>query len=238
MLRVEGVVDSEQRKRELLRILAPVSNNPAVRIEIRSVTEAVPRQSTPRSQVVVREAEETGNTIAFYSELFTYFTKAGLEPDRANEAVRTFSSKTVNRAYRILFHAIELKRLTKRFANVEMRALAPDARTKWLQMTRDHAAVIEREIALLRQDLQPIFLSNMSITGAEEFQITNDSEMGHAIELLHKVTLANNEAVREAFTISSRSSSAAITSVQFWRSLRAAEQLAAFVRKHQDASLR
>jgi hypothetical protein len=105
-------------------------------------------------------------------------------------------------------------------------------------MTRDHAAVIEREIALLRQDLQPIFLSNMSITGAEEFQITNDSEMGHAIELLHKVTLANNEAVREAFTISSRSSSAAITSVQFWRSLRAAEQLAAFVRKHQDASLR
>ncbi len=39
-LRVEGVVDTQQRKDEFLKALAPVSNNPAVKIEIRTVAEA------------------------------------------------------------------------------------------------------------------------------------------------------------------------------------------------------
>ncbi|HKG81318.1 MAG TPA: hypothetical protein VKA78_17905, partial [Pyrinomonadaceae bacterium] len=42
-LRVEGVVDSQQRKDEFLKVLGPVSNNPAVRIEIRTIAEATQR---------------------------------------------------------------------------------------------------------------------------------------------------------------------------------------------------
>src|ERR1044072_3016666 len=38
-LRVEGVVESEQRRNELLQALGPVSNTPAVKIEIRTVAE-------------------------------------------------------------------------------------------------------------------------------------------------------------------------------------------------------
>ncbi|HEU4794399.1 MAG TPA: zf-HC2 domain-containing protein, partial [Pyrinomonadaceae bacterium] len=41
LLRVEGIVETEVRKNEILRTLEPVRNNPAVRIEIKSVAEAL-----------------------------------------------------------------------------------------------------------------------------------------------------------------------------------------------------
>jgi RNA polymerase sigma factor (sigma-70 family) len=46
-LRVEGIVETEQRKQEFLSALAPVANNPAVTIEIHTVADALPRSTTP-----------------------------------------------------------------------------------------------------------------------------------------------------------------------------------------------
>ncbi|MFN2514426.1 MAG: hypothetical protein ABR568_23820, partial [Pyrinomonadaceae bacterium] len=134
----------EQRKDELVRALAPVSNNPAVKIEIRTITEVAQRQmrGSPGT-VTVREAEETANTVAVDNELRDYLSRKDATLRTGNgldEAVRSFSSRMVNRGYRALFHAIELKRLINRFANIDMRTVAPDARAKWLQMLREHAA--------------------------------------------------------------------------------------------------
>ena len=67
-LRVEGVVESQQRKDEFLQALAPVSNNPAVKIEIRTVSEAM-RHPLQRGSVVVEETEETANTVAADQDL-------------------------------------------------------------------------------------------------------------------------------------------------------------------------
>ena len=55
-LRVEGIVDTEERKQEFLRALAPVSNNPAVKIEIRTVAEAMKRPIASEP-VIVHEAK-------------------------------------------------------------------------------------------------------------------------------------------------------------------------------------
>ena len=74
----------------------------------------------------------------------------------------------VNRAYRALFHAIELKRLVSRFAGVDMRTVAPDARAKWLAMLREHAIRFERENAVLRQEIQPVFFPGSSLQVAED----------------------------------------------------------------------
>jgi hypothetical protein len=130
-----------------------------------------------------------------------------------------------------LFHAIELKRLINRFANVDMRTVTPDARAKWLQMVREHAAALEREIASLRQEIQPIFFSDSPPVAAEEIDIAGEVDLARAIERLHKVALANNDALRAAFTISAQSSRA-VKSLQFWRSLCSAEHLAARIRKY------
>ena len=235
LLRVEGVVETEQRKDELIRALAPVNNNPAVKIEIGTIAEAM--KSQPRGSsgtVTVMKAEETASTVAVDNELRDYLSRKDASLKTGNgldEAVRSFSSRMVNRGYRALFHAIELKRLINRFANVDMRTVTPDARAKWLQMVREHAAALERETVALRQDIQPIFFSGSPSVASEEIEIAGDTDLARAVERLHKFALANNEAIRAAFTISTQSSNA-VESSQFWRSMNGAEKLAARVKQY------
>jgi len=222
-LRVEGIVETEQRKSELLRALAPVSQNPAVTIEIRTVDESLQRTSKP-SAISIYQAEASASSVAVDRELRDYFSRSTANGD-LDEAVRSFSSRTVKRAYDALFHAIALKQLINRFANVDMRTVAPDARAKWLTMVREQAAAFQRETAALRRELQPIFFVGAESNVVEDVAIADDADLAAAVEKLHKLALANNEAVRSAFTISSRSSASALKS-SFWRSSESAERLA------------
>ena len=118
---------------------------------------------------------------------------------------------------------VELKRLVSRFARVDMRALAPDARSKWLEMMREHAGAYARETAALRVDLQPVFLGPPETT--ELFAIDSDADLARAVDRLHRLALASSEVIGEAFTISTRNSAAAFKSSQFRRNLEAAAGL-------------
>jgi RNA polymerase sigma factor (sigma-70 family) len=228
-LRVEGIVETEARKQEFMKGLAPVSNNPAIKIEIRTVAEAMKRPVV-LSPVTVQE--ETASTIAVEDELRTYFEKrASAGP--TDEAIRNYSSRVVKRAYDMMFHAIELKRLVNRFANVDMQTVAPDARTKWIRMLHEHAAAFERETAALRLEIQPVFFPGASVPLAESSSINNDADLGRAVERLHKLALANNDAVRSALTTSSQSSAAAVKSIAFWQALFKAEELAKKIQQYQ-----
>jgi hypothetical protein len=232
-LRVEGVVDTQERKDEFLRALAPVSNNPAVKIEIRTVAEATER-STPGT-VSIQQEEETTNTVAANEELRAYFLRR--DPDGpVDESIRNYSSRMVHYAYDALFHAIELKRLINRFETFDMRAVAPDARNKWLAMIHEHAAGLEQKTALLRQETQPVFFPGASLSTAEEIPIQSDDDLARAVERLHKLTLSNNTAIRAALTISAQSSAVPIRSASFLQSLQRAEQLAQSIRRYQTAS--
>ena len=232
-LRVEGVVDTQQRKEEFLKTLGPVANNPAVRIEIRTVAEATTRPSTVRS-VVVQETEETANTVAADDELRAYFSRKDPAVP-TDESIRSYSSQVVNRAYRALFHAIEMKRLVSRFANVDMRTVAPDARAKWLNMLRQHANAFATENAALRQAIQPIFFAGASAQGGDVF-VNSDADLARAVEQLHKLALSNNDAIRSAFTTSANSSAVALKSTTFWQSLQRAENSAKAILQFQKES--
>src|ERR1700752_1767845 len=223
-LRVEGVLETQQRKEEFLRALAPVSNNPAVKIEIRTVAEATPRRAINGS-ISVQAPEETVNTIAADEDLRAYFSKQNRSTP-ADELIRDYSSRVVNRGYRVLFHAIEIKKLVGRFTNVDMRTVAPEARAKWLAMVRGYAADFEREAVPLRQELQPVFFPYGTTSGAEDVLIQSDAELARAVERLYQLALFNNEAISSAFTISSHRSVTPIKASQFRRSLIAAEMLA------------
>jgi RNA polymerase sigma factor (sigma-70 family) len=223
-LRVEGVVDTAERRAEFLRVLGPVSNNPAVSIQIRTVAEAA-NQKVAAEKQSVREFEETSNTSAVEDELRVYFEKRGLARDAVDESVRSYTSRVVNHGYRALFHAVELKRLVERFARVDMRTVTPDARAKWVAMMRDHANACARETVALRRELEPVFFSGAAAESVEDLSINSDADLARAIERLHKLTLANNEAIGHAFTISARSSAAAFKASQFKRSLEVAARL-------------
>ena len=233
-LRVEGIVDSQQRKDEFLRALAPVSNNPAVTIVIRTVAEAT-QGSIPAGSISVREMEETADTVAADPELRAHF-KNNPPGGSTEEAIRSYSSRVVNRAYRALFHAIELNKLVDRFANVDMRTVAPDARTKWLAMLQQHAASFARENAILRQEIQQVFFPGSSLNVGEDVSIQSDADLARAVERLHKLAYSNNVAIRSALTISAQSSATAIKSVAFWQSLERAESLAQRIAQYQTAN--
>jgi hypothetical protein len=196
-----------------------------VKIEIRTVAEATAQRRAAAGSLSVQEVEETANTIAADEDLRAFFAKQ-TPSGSMDEAVRNYSSRVVNSAYRALFHAIELKKLTNRFANVDMRAVAPDARSKWLAMLRQHAAGFERETTMLRGEMQPVFFSGNAVGSGEEVSIQSDAELARAVEKLNQMALFVNEAIRSAFTISSHSSAATIKSSQFRRSLIGAENLA------------
>ena len=234
LLQVEGVVETQQRKDELLHAFAVVSNNPAVRIDITVVTDVLKRQPniSPR-QITSSEVEETADTIAVDRELRNYLSRNTSEAE-LDEAVRSFSSRTLNRAYRAVFHAIELKKLVSRFAQVDMRTVTPDARSKWLQMLRQQAAAFERETTALQREIQPVFSQPGSAGAVGENLLAGDADLARAVEQLHKLAVENNEAVRAAFAISPRSSDAAIKSSQFWRSLTHAMKLAAQIKRYHE----
>ena len=222
-LRVEGVVDTQQRKDEFLRALAPVSNNPAVKIEIHTVAEATQRPANAGS-VSVHRLEARTNTIAADEKLRAYFEKQN-PSGPTDESIREYSSRIVQGAYRALFHAIELKKLVNRFANVDMRTVAPDARIKWLRMVHEHARACARETSLLFDELQPVFFPGPTTHAAEDISIRSDAELAHAVEKLHQLALFNNEGIRSAFTIS-RGSATNVNSSQFPRSLLRVESVA------------
>jgi len=230
-LRVEGIVESAERKQEFLRALAPVTNNPAVKIEIRTVAEATQRSIT-HGPVSIQETEETANVVAAEDELRAYFEKRA-SSGPTDDAIRKYSSRVVKRAYDALFHAIELKRLSNRFANVDMQTVAPGAREKWLDMLHEHANAFTRETAALRQEIQPVFFPGASTPGSEGGVISSDADLARAIERLHKLALSNNEAVRSAFTTSSQSSAVAVKSAAFWQALFKAEDLAKKIQNYQ-----
>jgi RNA polymerase sigma factor (sigma-70 family) len=233
-LRVEGIVDSAERKQEFLRALAPVSNNPAVKIEIRTVAEAVQRLVTS-GPLSIQESVETANAVAAGDELRAYFEKRALSgpTGSTDEAIRKYSSRVVKRGYDALFHAIELRRLVTRFANVDMQTVAPGAREKWLGMLHEHAAAFQRETAALRHEIQPVFFTGAPVPGIEGGAINSDADLTRVVERLHKLALSNNEAVRSAFTTSSHSSAVAVKSIAFWHALFKAEELAKKIQSYQ-----
>ena len=62
LLRIEGIVETDQRKSELMRALAPVLNNPAVKFEVTTTAEATSRNSASPSsgQIIIQGVAPTG----------------------------------------------------------------------------------------------------------------------------------------------------------------------------------
>lgn len=227
-LRVVALVETDARKAEILRALGPVINNPAVKVEVSTVAEAVkrqPRDSKPRD-VTVREVEVANGRIPADAELRAYFSARLVGSEAIDEEIGRYAGRVMNRSRQALLRASALKKLISQFSPEEMRALKPETQATWLAMLREHAQIYQREVAALRQELRAVF--NGSNASADE--AVSESNITQAADRLLQLSYANDGAVRSAFTISADGGSAsALKSAQFWRGLAAAEKLAAAI---------
>src|SRR6266540_3700844 len=236
LLQVQGLTQTEKRKRELLNALAPLAGNPAVRLDIQTLDEALanrPKSNLSPDSVTVETTQPSSNTIAVDKELRSYLAARHILEAQMDEAVRQFSDRTLRRSLQILKHAAALKTLAQRFSPEELRTLDPNARTKWLQLIRQHAERLQQESASLRREVSPLFPGVANQTGGEAVDIQNDADLAHAVQRLFQICSENDRAIRLAFSISPDSSSGeAIKGAQFWRSLQAGEGLAAIVSQY------
>ncbi|HEY8186043.1 MAG TPA: sigma-70 family RNA polymerase sigma factor [Pyrinomonadaceae bacterium] len=225
MLRVEALVETQGRKDEILRALGPVINNPSVKVEVSTVDEAIKRQPerSRSSEATVREVEVRNNQIPADSQLRSYFSTRLVGREAIDEEIKRYANRAMNHSRQALLQASALKRLVRRFSPEEIDALEPEARTKWLAMIREHAQAYQREIAALRQELSSVF-GQSGTAGQEAIGETNLAQLA---DRLVQLSYANDEAVRSTFTVSVEgTTTTAIKSPHFWRSLTSAERLA------------
>ena len=235
LLRIEGIFDTDQRKSEVLRELQPVVNNPAVKVDVQTVSEALKRQSQPRQsagQIIIQPPESTANTVPVEEELRRYFATKGFKDAQLDDQVRRFSNRMLDQSREAMAHAWALKRLADRFSPDQLAALDNEARNKWLSMIGEHARTLSQETASLRQELQVIFSNQIPDSATEEIELTNDRDLARAIERLFDLCSQYTQVVRSAFIISSENTNTqVIRTGQFWRSLKRAESLAAKIQR-------
>jgi len=224
-LRVEALVESESRKAQILSALAPVINNPAIRVEVSTVTEAAKRQQgSPRpTDATVREVEVANGRVPADSQLRSYFASRLGESKAVDEESKRFANRAMNHSRNALLQAAALKRLVTRFSSEEIRELTPEARNKWLAMIDQHARAYRREVQTLQSELKPIFQQSSPST---QPKMRTDESLIQLADRLVQLSYANDESVRSAFTVSADENGMVLNSTKFWYSLAEAEALA------------
>jgi DNA-directed RNA polymerase specialized sigma24 family protein len=226
-LQVTGLVDSKERKNEVLRALETVANNPALIIKVETYAEAAARQKqTTTAPTTVERIEVNKGRIAVYDEVSRYLGKSG---DDADEAVRRFSAQILNRSRLVMSEAGTLKKLAGRFSDDDLKSMSTEARAKWLAVIRVHANTCSSETKKLRQELQAVFPAGAGASSdGGRIAVDSDAELEQAAARLFSEAAANDRVIRSAFTISSDGSqNSGIRSQQFFRGLLNAERLAA-----------
>jgi len=233
-LRVEGVVETAERQREILAALALAKDHPAIKLQIETPEEAAARLQQLRRPsdpvtVQIQEASPTSSAIPLDAEVRRYLTAQATPADKLDEAVNQFANRTLKRSRQAMLYVWSLRKLVERFSPNDLRTLDPQARTKWLALIGEHAQGYQREIAALRQELSPVL--NVEAAADEMVgEIADESDLARAVLRLNELGAATDEAIRAAFTLSA-SGSPAIKSPQFWRTLSNAMLLAQRIEK-------
>lgn len=220
LLRIIGLVETSERKKEILNVLQSVVGNPSVKIEIQTVAEALAAEkNNSKLPTTVQELQTENESMAAENELIEYFGS----PDKA----RFFAVQTVNRSGRALSRAYALKRLAQQFKPEELGKLSPAARAKWLELIRQHARAFQTETESLRGELQKIFGAPV-VGAADTPQVDDISDVPRAVESLLSFASTNDRVVRSAMTVSAGEMQfSAIKTAQFRQSLKTAESIAA-----------
>jgi DNA-directed RNA polymerase specialized sigma24 family protein len=236
LLQVQGLTQTDKRKRELLSALSSLAGNPAVKLNIQTLDEALarrPKDQISSNSITVETTQPSSNTIAVDQELRQYFARRNVPEAQTEEAIRQFGDRTLRRSLQVLMHAAAMKALAQRFSPEELRTLDSDAKAKWLLLIRRHAQALQEESAVLRREVAPVFPVVVAQNSNETAEIQSDVDLARAAQRLFGICSENDRAIRLAFSISPESSSDyAIKGAQFWRSLQNAEALAARVSQY------
>jgi RNA polymerase sigma factor (sigma-70 family) len=236
-LRVEGIVETDDRKDEILRGLDPVSRNPAVEIHIATASDVLTEEAKagqPAGPLRLEHVQPAAEHLAVEAELRRYFLKT-MPAEQVDEAINRFANEMLTRSRLSLHHAWAVNQLVDRFSPDELRGLSLAGRERWLAMIHRHAEALEKENIALRQELLPIFtFETPDFKTDKPAAILNDADLARAGKRLFELAFSNYNTVRSAFTLSTDTTSpSSIDKAQFWQSIAGVEE---FSRRIQQAT--
>ena len=212
VLEVRGVVDNDETRKEIVRELTRIVNDPsAVRIQLDTTSELLARKTKEAGRVIVRDFGGTDQSIPLYSELSRYFAAhegAGQTEQYRDQLVREFAARVISRSQRALAHSLELKQLGSRFSAAQLDQFTPSARAKWVKLVRNHAEALQRELSTLDGELRQFLFSNESgKSEVERVEISTSAALLAEIGRLHRVIVLIDQSVRSSFAASSATAS-------------------------------
>jgi hypothetical protein len=228
-LSVNAVVESAERKKQILDALAASSDNPAVRLNVQTAAEAVSREAPAErgpGRIVTMNVSAGNGTIPATPALMAYFASQGVPDSQQTAQLQQFSERLVQHSTAALLHALALYDLADRFQPAERRLFDQSERRTWEQAMRDHAQAVADNIAAVRSQLQPVYgMDDDDPAGAGVAPSAGWRTQSAA--LLEPVK-RQHEIVHAAFTVSNEGleKASAIAGSAFWRSLSSAQALA------------
>ena len=223
LLEISGLVDTANRKAEIVQVLRPVANNRAVRIDISTVAEAMARQKRQSVEtgvgITAEGVEISGSATPADADLRRHFS--------SEDQMRAFATRVLSLSRQSLLHAAKLRQLANRFSAEDLRALSPDARAKWFALIGEHANALHDEARLLQRELSVVFAATAQGDGGSGIQVADDASLVRASVRLFELASFIDETMGGAFNASNDSTQISrVKSSQFWRSLSEAESLA------------
>lgn len=237
-LKIHALVETPQRKSELLAALSSLRVRQGVTMEVETYEEAARRQRLNDSvPSVLSDAVIAQRPILVAAELRRYFASSDQAENKSEnwigEQVARFTGRILAMAPRSLRHVWALNSLVTQLSPEELAALPAETKAKWRQMVRAHALAIKKETESLRAELQPIFYPAASTAALP--QENDPDDLKQLAARLSALASEHDTVIGKAF---SRSANAAageeLKSLRFWQSLRRAELLAEAVLKTRE----
>jgi hypothetical protein len=226
-LLVRGIVDTAERKNEILRSLGDVTKNPAVKIDVNTVAEAQAKQkAAPSKNITIQNVEVSQNTIPVEAELRAHLTRRSLSGEQLEKEIEQLSHRVLTHSSRARSHALALKQIAERFSPADLETMDASARDRWRVLIKEHANFFRRELEQVRHELAPIF-PGANTAGVASIDIASDQDIARAAKRLFELAAVTDNGLRRSFTLSSEASAAPVKSQQFWTSFAGAQALAA-----------
>jgi RNA polymerase sigma factor (sigma-70 family) len=225
-IRVQGIIDSDERKREIVSALSPILKFPAVRTDLQTVSEALKAQSRDHAEpVIAQEVEVTNGPIPVASVLARYFNQKwnqnvdsgsrGAPKEWIQDEIRKFSSNVLDASHRSYLHAVALRGLMAGLTPTQIDSLDSTHRAQWEALIQSHADAVVIETRTIRKELERVFFTSpigqANGIGESVLNVESDSRQGRSAEVLFKMISENHAAILSAFTVSNKNPVVAVS---------------------------
>jgi hypothetical protein len=232
-LHVEGVVETEGRKAEILNALAPVRSNPAVNLKVMSYADVLrrARRSPPRAHAGPGTLPAESATVPAEAELSEYLAShtAPGQPFDLREQVHQFSEQVVGDSNEAMRHAWVLKWLANVLPPAEINGLSGAARRQYFSMIVEHAQQVGQHTRKLRLHLEPVFFPGEA-SPRRAAATDKPAAPDQAVDRLFNTVLRTDKAIQSAFSVTlGRNLPGSIKTPEFHDLLIEAEELACWI---------